>query len=55
MRIDYILSHAEYIALILNIFMFAVFSFKNEWPRAIYWLGAVLVVVGVIWMNNGKQ
>ena len=52
---DWVLSHAEYVALTVNIVMFLAFLYRHELPKAIYWLGTILVVVGVIWMNYPKE
>ncbi len=48
----YLLSHAEFLALFVNIAMTIAFLVQKDWWRACYWLGTVLVVGGVIAMRN---
>lgn len=50
--IHYLLSKAEFIALGLNIFMTMAFLLQRDWPKTIYWLGAVLLVLGIITMRS---
>ena len=45
-----LLQNAEYVALAINILMFLAFLSTGSWPKAVYWAGTVLIVIGVIWM-----
>ena len=45
-----ILNHAEYVALVVNVGMFLAFVGTQNWPKATYWGGTIMIVVGVIWM-----
>jgi drug/metabolite transporter (DMT)-like permease len=28
--------------------------FERNWPRALYFVGAIIISVAVLWMTNGK-
>ena len=45
-----ILNHAELVALVVNVGMFLAFVGTQNWPKACYWGGTILIVIGVIWM-----
>ena len=50
--LNQILNHAEYVALAVNIVMFVAFVITANWPKAMYWLGTIFIVIGVIWMGK---
>jgi drug/metabolite transporter (DMT)-like permease len=29
-------------------------AFERNWPRALYFIGAIVISVAVLWMTNGK-
>ena len=47
-----ILANAELLALGLNITMTVAFLAQKDWPKVVYWLGATLVVAGVLSMRS---
>ena len=50
--IQQILNNAEYVALVVNCVMFLAFVGTQNWAKAMYWLGTIFIVVGVIWMGK---
>ena len=50
--IDWLLSHAENVALVVNITIFLACMARHDYIRAIYWLGATLVVIGLLGMKG---
>ena len=50
--LTYILARAEYVALVVNVFMFLAFLGTRDFPKAVYWGGTILIVIGVIWMGK---
>ena len=50
--INWLLSHAENVALAVNIAIFLACMARHDYVRAVYWLGAVLVVTGLLGMKG---
>ena len=50
--INLLIDKSEYLALTLNIAITLACLFRGDWAKAVYWLGATIVVIGVL--NLGK-
>lgn len=50
--LTFLLQRAEWLSFALNIFLMAVFLWQRDFAKACYWGGAMLVVIGVIWMRS---
>ena len=48
----YLLQHAEFIALGLNLLMTIVFAIQRDYAKTLYWAGCCLVVLGVLTMRT---
>ena len=49
---NYFISHTEYFVLVMNSMNFLAFLWKHEIGKAIYWMGATILVVGLIKMKG---
>lgn len=51
--ISWLLSHIEYIALIVNVFTFICFVIEGKNPgKMVYWAGTILIVIGLLKMKG---
>lgn len=50
--INWLLGHAELVALTVNITMFLAFLLRGDMAKATYWGGTVLVVLGLLKMRG---
>ena len=50
--INWLLAHAEMLALAVNITICLACLIREDYIRAIYWLGATLVVIGLLGMKG---
>lgn len=51
-NMTYLLQHAEFIALGLNLLMTIVFAIQRDYAKTLYWAGCCLVVLGVLTMRT---
>ena len=49
---NFLVNHAEYIALVMNIAIFLCFLWKGEAWKTVYWGGTILIVLGLINMKG---
>ena len=46
--LNWFINNTEYIVFCMNILNFLAFAWKHEIGKAIYWLGATILVIGLI-------
>lgn len=50
--IKFLVAYPETLPLAMNVTMTTVFSFKGEWAKALYWLGAAILTVSLLMMKG---
>ena len=49
---NFLINHAEYIALVMNIAIFLCFLWRGDHGKATYWFGTIIVVLGLLRMKG---
>ena len=39
---------------VFYIILILVYLWERQWPKAMYWLGAAILNIGILWGMNGK-
>jgi hypothetical protein len=49
---NFLINHAEYIALVMNSLIFLSFLWNGQSGKALYWFGTIIVVLGLLRMKG---